>query len=121
MDIGCWRERIKPLSISTSVHVPSIVEPPKLELKPLPKSLKYAFLGNGETLPVIIASDLKKDSQESLLDFDSFTTMESCIVDFQEFGVPILKETTNTHCGPPKREGFDNFLSQFCNFSNLTI
>ena len=62
MDIGRWRERIEPLPVSTSVPMPSIVEPPKLELKPLPKSLKYAFLGNGETLPVIIASDLEKDS-----------------------------------------------------------
>ena len=34
------------------------MEPPKLELKPLPDTLKYAFLGSSETLPVIIASDL---------------------------------------------------------------
>ena len=34
---------------------PSIVKAPELELKPLPGHLKYAFLGEKETLPVIIA------------------------------------------------------------------
>ena len=34
------------------------MEPPKLELKPLPDTLKYAFLGSSEILPIIIASDL---------------------------------------------------------------
>ncbi|XP_027181753.1 uncharacterized protein LOC113780138 [Coffea eugenioides] len=34
--------------------LPSIVQAPELELKPLPKHLKYAFLGDNETLPVII-------------------------------------------------------------------
>ncbi|XP_057730728.1 uncharacterized protein LOC130946064 [Arachis stenosperma] len=33
-------------------------KPPKLELKPLPSSLKYAFLGDGDTYHVIISSAL---------------------------------------------------------------
>ncbi|MQL83077.1 hypothetical protein Taro_015560 [Colocasia esculenta] len=33
---------------------------PKVELKPLPVSLKYIFLGENETWPIIIASDLTK-------------------------------------------------------------
>ena len=37
---------------------PSIEEAPKLELKDLPPHLRYEFLGNGDTLLVIIASDL---------------------------------------------------------------
>ncbi|XP_062103845.1 uncharacterized protein LOC133814960 [Humulus lupulus] len=37
---------------------PSIQEPPKLELKPLPSHLKYAYLGDNETLPVIISTVL---------------------------------------------------------------
>ncbi|XP_062120434.1 uncharacterized protein LOC133834738 [Humulus lupulus] len=45
---------------------PSIQEPPKLELKPLPSHLKYAYLGDNETLPVII-STLLGDEAESLL------------------------------------------------------
>ncbi|XP_076942179.1 uncharacterized protein LOC143611971 [Bidens hawaiensis] len=37
---------------------PSLECPPKVELKELPSHLKYVFLGENETLPVIIASKL---------------------------------------------------------------
>ncbi|XP_075099534.1 uncharacterized protein LOC142176304 [Nicotiana tabacum] len=37
---------------------PSIEEPPKLELKPLPDHLRYVFLSPNSTLPVIISSGL---------------------------------------------------------------
>jgi hypothetical protein len=40
---------------------------PKKELKPLPNSLKYKFLGPVESLPVIIASDLIDAQLEELL------------------------------------------------------
>ena len=46
---------------------PSIEEAPKVELKALPLHLKYVFLGKGETLPVIIASDLNMHQVESLV------------------------------------------------------
>ncbi|XP_028949409.1 uncharacterized protein LOC126603112 [Malus sylvestris] len=36
----------------------SMIQAPKLELKPIPEQLKYAFLGEDETLPVIISSQL---------------------------------------------------------------
>ncbi|XP_070022297.1 uncharacterized protein [Nicotiana sylvestris] len=39
---------------------PSIEEAPKLELKPLPPHLQYAYLGDSDTLPVIVSSDLSK-------------------------------------------------------------
>jgi hypothetical protein len=45
-----------------------VSEPPKKELKPLPDSLKYKFLGPAESLPVIIASDLVDTQEEKLLD-----------------------------------------------------
>ncbi|CAL9019025.1 unnamed protein product, partial [Prunus brigantina] len=48
---------IEPLGPSTHL-IPSVVKPPELELKPLPSHLKYAYLAEFETLPVIIASDL---------------------------------------------------------------
>ena len=39
-----------------------------MKLKPLPDTLKYAFLGESETLPVIISSHLDKDQEEKLPD-----------------------------------------------------
>ena len=36
-------------------------------MKPLPNSLKYAFLGPDESLPVIIASDLDGDQETKLI------------------------------------------------------
>ncbi|KAM2650427.1 hypothetical protein EV1_014420 [Malus domestica] len=51
---------LDPISISvlTNKLLPSVVQPPTLELKPLPSHLKYFFLGDDETLPVIISSTL---------------------------------------------------------------
>ena len=46
---------------------PSIEEAPKLKLKAVLHHLKYEFLGNGDTLPVIIASDLNEKQVESLV------------------------------------------------------
>ena len=47
---------------------PSIEEAPKVELKALPPHLRYVFLGKGDTLPVIIASDLNVHQVESLVE-----------------------------------------------------
>lgn len=46
---------------------PSVEEPPQLELKPLPSHLKYVYLGENDTLPVIISSCLEPIAEESLL------------------------------------------------------
>ena len=46
---------------------PSIEEAQKLELKALPPHLRYEFLGKGDTLLVIIASDLNEQQVESLV------------------------------------------------------
>jgi hypothetical protein len=51
------------LLLSSDVLPRSVERPPKLELKLLPNHLKYAFLGPGETLPVIIASNLTFDQE----------------------------------------------------------
>ncbi|XP_020981459.1 uncharacterized protein LOC107493590 [Arachis duranensis] len=40
---------------------------PKLELKTLPPSLKYAYLGDNSTYPVIINSSLSKEQEEELI------------------------------------------------------
>ncbi|XP_015949453.1 uncharacterized protein LOC107474341 [Arachis duranensis] len=42
-------------------------EAPKLELKNLPLSLKYAYLGDNSTYPVIINSSLSKEQEEELI------------------------------------------------------
>ena len=59
-----------PLSIplATNKVLPSIVQAPNLELKALPQHLKYAFLGEKDTLPVIVSSSLTKQQEEKLLD-----------------------------------------------------
>ncbi|KAK9922019.1 hypothetical protein M0R45_030502 [Rubus argutus] len=46
---------------------PSSVEVPKLELKPLPADLKYAFLGLNDTFPVVISSKLNSEQEGMLL------------------------------------------------------
>ncbi|XP_048605139.1 uncharacterized protein LOC125582457 [Brassica napus] len=39
----------------------SELKPPKVELKPLPHGVRYAFLGPNETYPVIVSSELSED------------------------------------------------------------
>ena len=48
--------------------LPYLQHPPKLELKPLSDSLKYAFLGLDHTLPVIITFNLISAQESKLLD-----------------------------------------------------
>ena len=42
-------------------------EVPKLELKTLPEGLKYEFLGDEQTYPVVISSSLTSDQKDKLL------------------------------------------------------
>ncbi|XP_019238790.1 PREDICTED: uncharacterized protein LOC109218850 [Nicotiana attenuata] len=53
--------------VTLTLPRPSIEEAPKLELKPLPAHLRYAYLGNSETLPMIISSSLTSTQEEKLL------------------------------------------------------
>jgi hypothetical protein len=46
------------LILSHKKLLPSILQGPKLELKPLPDNLKYVFIGDNNTLHVIIAKGL---------------------------------------------------------------
>ena len=54
-------EPLPPLTESTAL--PSIELPPQLELKPLPATLEYSYLGPNKTLHVIIASDLNAQQE----------------------------------------------------------
>ncbi|XP_060202629.1 uncharacterized protein LOC132631046 [Lycium barbarum] len=51
----------------TAPTKPSIVKPPKLELKQLPAHLKYEFLGPDNTLPVIVSALLNEEQTNRLL------------------------------------------------------
>ncbi|CAN6685845.1 unnamed protein product [Malus baccata var. baccata] len=55
------------IPISTNKLLPSIIQAPILELKPLPSHLKYIFLGENETLPAIISSSLTAQEGEKLV------------------------------------------------------
>ncbi|XP_070001905.1 uncharacterized protein [Nicotiana sylvestris] len=69
---GFWERNLEfePLHLEkreTPPAKPSIEEPPKLELKPLPAHLRYEFLGPDSTLPVIISSSLVDVQAQKLL------------------------------------------------------
>ncbi|XP_026399757.1 uncharacterized protein LOC113295641 [Papaver somniferum] len=48
LDTDKWRSRFESLPINETKTLPSSIEFPKLDLKPLPSDLKYAFLGQNE-------------------------------------------------------------------------
>ena len=57
------RKYYEPLGENTQTSVPSVEQPPKMEQKPLPSHLRYAYLGNASTLPVIIFSIPNSDRE----------------------------------------------------------
>ena len=61
------RGRFEDLGIGKGLTVPSVIKPPTLELKPLPSHLKYAYLGDNSTLPIIISASLNEAEEEKLL------------------------------------------------------
>ena len=61
------RKYFESLGEGAKSPVPSIEQPPKMEQKPLPSHLKYAYLGVESTLPVIISSSLTEMEEEKLL------------------------------------------------------
>ncbi|KAH9745636.1 hypothetical protein KPL70_004147 [Citrus sinensis] len=68
MNTNKWKSRVEQLAPSENKLIPSSESPPKLELKPLPNTLEYAFLGEESTLPVIISSSLNDEQKGKLLD-----------------------------------------------------
>ncbi|CAN6560273.1 unnamed protein product [Malus baccata var. baccata] len=56
-----------PIPVSTNRLLPSVIQAPILELKPLPDHLKYVFLGDEETLLVIVSSSLTALEEEKLI------------------------------------------------------
>ena len=61
------RKYFESLGEGAKTPVPSAEQPPKMEQKPLPSHLKYAYLGVESTLPVIISASLTELEEEKLL------------------------------------------------------
>ena len=61
------RKYFESLGASPSRLTPSIEKPPIMEEKQLPNHLRYAYLGEESTLPVIISSSLSNMEEEKLL------------------------------------------------------
>ncbi|CAN6573221.1 unnamed protein product [Malus baccata var. baccata] len=57
-------ESLPSQSVSANKMLPSVVQPPTLELKPLPSHLKYVYLGENEKLPVIISTSLTAQEED---------------------------------------------------------
>lgn len=53
--------------VATEAPKPSAEKPSVLELKPLPSHLRYAFLGDNETFPVIVSNVLSDVEVDKLL------------------------------------------------------
>ncbi|CAN6725983.1 unnamed protein product [Malus baccata var. baccata] len=88
---------LDPISISvlTNKLLPSVVQPPTLELKPLPSHLKYVFLYDDETLPIIISSTLMAQEDDKLVRVlrEYKTAIGSTLADIKG-----ISPTTCMHC-----------------------
>ena len=61
------RKYFESFGASLSWLTPSIQKPPIMEEKQLPNHLRYAYLGEESTLPIIISSSLSNMEEEKLL------------------------------------------------------
>ena len=61
----------------------SVVKPPKLELKLLHTHLKYTFLGEGNTLPIIISNKLSIDQEKRVCEIVTNRVKSIWVVNFR--------------------------------------
>ena len=61
------RKYYEPLGENTQNSAPAVEQPPQLEQKPLPNHLRYVYLGETSTFPVIISESLTAVEEEKLL------------------------------------------------------
>ena len=61
------RKYYEPLGEIAQMFVPSFEQPPKMDQKPLPSHLRYAYLGDASTLPVIISASLTAAEEDKVL------------------------------------------------------
>ena len=64
-----WMDSFEPnrRKYYTLPSMPYVEQPPKMEQKPLPSHLRYAYLGNASTLLVIISTSLTAIEEDKLL------------------------------------------------------
>ena len=70
MNPARWVKRYESLEFPSNDFkntLPSIEQPPVLELNELPSHLKYVYLEEKETLPIIISSQLTTIQEEQLV------------------------------------------------------
>ena len=91
LEVNGWVPKFEPLPPNGDKALPSEERPPKLELKPLPSHLKYAFLGAEETFSVIISSSLEMNQENQLLEIlrTHRTTLGWTIADIKEIS-PLI-------------------------------
>ena len=87
------------LPLSNEKLLPFILQAPTLELKPLPDHLKYVFLGEEDTLPVIIAKELTPLQEERLIRVlrKHKTTIRWTIADIKRISPSICVITVSRH------------------------
>ena len=80
-----------PLTIPPGKLLPSISQAPIVELKSLLEHLKYAFLGDGETLSVIISSKLSEEREKNLIEVlkEHKEVIGWIIADIRELAQPL--------------------------------
>ena len=64
-EVNGWAPKFEPLPPNEDKTLPSEERPPKLELKPLPTHLKYAFLGEGGNISSNHIFLLRTESRKS--------------------------------------------------------
>ncbi|XP_073138420.1 uncharacterized protein [Henckelia pumila] len=93
---------------------------PKLELKPLPIELKYAFLGENQTYPIVISSTLLP-KQEVAVDYVSkWIEAIACRTNDHKVVIKFLKENIFSRFGIPRAiisDGGSHFINK--SFSSL--
>ena len=66
--IETWAPKFEEILLSGPKPFSSSDRPPKPELKPLPSNLKYGFLGEDESYPVVISSKLTNLQESKLIE-----------------------------------------------------
>ena len=67
--MALWKEQFESLPPKMKLATPSNLQFPELELQELPKELKYLFLREGETFPIIVSSTLDGSQEGKLKKF----------------------------------------------------